>query len=123
MSMFEVSSSIVANVCLPAELPDATHDELFELFSRHFDNVSRTQFERDLFGKNVVLTLRDSVTGAMTGFSTMLVYETCIDGAPVSVVYSGDTLVDPSAWNSAALPREWIAAVNRLRADFSNGPY
>jgi hypothetical protein len=41
----------------------------------------------------------------------------------VSVVCSGDTIVDPNAWSSAALPREWIAAVKQLRSRFPRGPY
>src|SRR6185295_2991044 len=73
--------------------------------------------------KNVILTLRDGASGRMTGFSTMRVYETSVTGSPISVVCSGDTIVDPSAWNSPALPREWIAAVNRLRREYPNGPY
>src|SRR5690348_7763652 len=112
MTMTAVSSTIAAQVSPPSELSDATRDEMFALLGRHFDGVSRRQFELDLREKNVVLTLRDGATGALTGFSTMLVYETSVDGSPVSVVYSGDTVVDPSAWSSPALPREWIGAVN-----------
>jgi hypothetical protein len=53
----------------------------------------------------------------------MLVYETRFDGGPISVVVSGDTIVDPTAWASAALPREWIAAVKQLRHSYPRGPY
>src|SRR5687768_8205068 len=117
-------STITSRVCPPADLSADERDAMFDLLCRHFDGVAREQFERDLFEKNVVLTLRDATTDALTGFSTMLVYETqSFDGSPVSVVCSGDTIVDPSGWNSAALPREWIAAVKRLRASYPNGPY
>ena len=117
------SSSILSRVCAPAELSSLQRCELHELLCRHFDGVTRDRFESDLAEKNVVLTLRDSASGALCGFSTMLVYETSVDGSPISVVCSGDTIVDPSAWSSAALPREWIAAVNRLRIDCPRGPY
>jgi hypothetical protein len=117
------SSGIVSQVCAPAELSASARDDAFSLLGRHFAGVAREQFEEDLAAKNVILTLRDAATGALSGFSTMLVYETLVDGSPVSVVCSGDTVVDPSAWNSAALPREWIAAVKRLRVDYPNGPY
>ena len=117
-------SQIAARVGAPCELSAADRDAMFELFSRHFEGVDRKQFEQDLSEKNVVLSLRDRSTGALTGFSTMLVYETSTpEGAPISVVCSGDTIVDPSGWNSAALPREWIAAVKRLRVSYPNGPY
>src|SRR5262249_33985345 len=97
--------------------------EAFALLDRHFQGVTRDQFERDLAQKNAILMLRDSAGGQLSGFSTMLVYETTFERSPISVVCSGDTIVDPSAWRSSALPREWIAAVNRLRAGFPDGPY
>jgi len=45
----------------------------------------------------------------------LLVYETAQAGEPLSVVYSGDTIMAPEAWGTAALPRAWIHAVNALR--------
>lgn len=118
----DISSTIVSRTYAPPELAPSDRDEMFDLLSCHFEGVSRLQFERDLDEKNHALILRDA-GGRLTGFSTMLVYETAVDDAPVSVVCSGDTIVDPSAWNSPALPREWIAAVNRLREQYPNGPY
>lgn len=115
--------SIVACVCAPHEMAGGERDEAFALLAQHFDGVAREQFEADLAEKNVILTLRDAASGALTGFSTMLVYETRVDGAPVSIVCSGDTITDPAAWSSSALPREWIAAANRMRAAYPNGPY
>jgi len=122
--MTEVAcSSFLSQTAHPRDLAPFERDECFALLSQHFKGVTREQFRRDLAEKNVVLTLRDASTGRLTGFSTMLAYETAVEGSPISVVCSGDTVVDPSAWNSPALPREWIAAVNRLRVEFPNGPY
>jgi hypothetical protein len=96
---------------------------MHSLLDRHFAGVSCDQFDLDLDQKNWVLRLHDGA-GALVGFSTMLVYETRgAHGSPISVVCSGDTIVDPSGWGSAALPREWIAAVNRLRDRYPNGQY
>jgi hypothetical protein len=115
--------SIASQLSPPKELSEAERAEAFELLSRHFDGVSRVLFERDLAEKNAVLLLRDAASAALVGFSTMRIYETRFDGSPISVVCSGDTIVDPAAWNSPALPREWIAAVKRLRQEYPNGPY
>ena len=123
MSTTLAGSSIVSTVLHPRDLSPSEREGAFALLRRHFEGVTPDQFQADLAEKNVNLMLRDSDSGVLVGFSTMLVYETAIDGAPVSVVYSGDTIVDPSAWSSPALPREWIAAVNRLRIDYPNGPY
>jgi hypothetical protein len=109
-------------VVLPrASLDCVRRDAMFALLSRHFDGVAREQFERDLDEKShAILIERD---GALVGFSTLLVYETTFERAPVSVVYSGDTIVAPEAWGTTALPRAWIASVNRLRRDFPRGKF
>ncbi len=98
-----------------SELSVASIDSMFELFDSHFENVSRGQFELDLARKNWVLLLHD-VSGALAGFSTILFYESEKCGEPVSVVYSGDTIVDPAHWNSPAMSRSWIHAVLGLHA-------
>ena len=60
--------------------------------------------------------------GRLRGFSTLLIYETAPpDGEPVTVVYSGDTIVEPGAWGTAALPKSWIAAVRALRERHPRG--
>lgn len=122
--MTTTGSKITSCVCAPSELSRAERTAMLDLLSRHFEGVTREQFEHDLHEKNVVLLLRNRDSGGLTGFSTMLASELrSFDGSPVSVICSGDTIVDPSGWNSSALPREWIAAVKRIRASYPNGPY
>jgi hypothetical protein len=103
------------------ELTQAQIDEMFKLLAHHFDGVTRAQFTRDLAEKNwVVLIRRDA---RLVGFSTMLVYESAFDDEPVSIVYSGDTIVASEGWGSTALARGWITAVNDLRERYPNGKY
>lgn len=94
---------------------------MYELLTRHFEGVTRLQFECDLAEKNWVILLTCGMR--LVGFSTLLAYETSLDQAPVSVVYSGDTIVAPEAWGTMTLPRAWIGAVNQLRAHLPRGPY
>ncbi|MBI4661340.1 MAG: hypothetical protein HY735_21160, partial [Verrucomicrobia bacterium] len=42
---------------------------------------------------------------------------------PVSVIYSGDTIVEREAWGTPTLARAWIASVNRLRETYWRGDY
>lgn len=95
-------------------LGDGQRDEMFSLLSRHFDGVTREQFEADLAGKNWVVEIRRD--GRLLGFSTLLVFEVWHEGRALTAIYSGDTIVDPEAWGTPALARTWIAAVNHLRA-------
>ncbi|MBW4643120.1 MAG: hypothetical protein KME23_09020 [Goleter apudmare HA4340-LM2] len=88
---------------------------MYALLNTHFQGVTWEVFQTDLQRKNWVLLLRDEITDTLKGFSTLMLYQTTFLGEKISVVYSGDTIVDPSAWSSTTLPRTWIAAVNFLR--------
>lgn len=93
----------------------AEREGMYRLLASFCEGVTCERFEADLAEKPWVLLLEDEQ--GLKGFSTLLLYET--DGC--TVVYSGDTIVDPAAWGSAALPRCWIAAVRRLREEFPKG--
>jgi hypothetical protein len=94
-------------------------EAMYGLLKNHFEGVTWNGFQRDLERKNWALLLQDEASDVLKGFSTMLLCQTVFSGEQVSVVYSGDTIVDPSAWCSAMLPRTWIAAVNFLRQHHS----
>src|SRR5262245_29256120 len=89
-----------------ADLAAARREDMFQLLARHFDGVTRTQFNRDLAEKNWVILLTREAD--LVGFSTLLAYETSFQQSPVSVIYSGDTIVAPEAWGTSTLPRAWI---------------
>jgi len=85
------------------------------LLDRHFEGVDPGQFERDLRDKHWALVLRDE-RRELVGFSTFAVVRVDAGGDPLAVVYSGDTIVDPSCWGSTTLARSWITAVRQLGA-------
>ena len=93
---------------------------MYSLLARHFDGVTPDTFQRDLAEKTCVVLVEDAA-GRLRGFSTFLIYATTVGGRPVTVVYSGDTIVEPSAWGSPALPRAWIRAVRALRCEYPHG--
>ena len=106
---------------LPREaLAPVQRDEMFALLSRHFEGVTREQFDRDLAEKNWVVEIRRD--DRLLGFSTLLVTEANTDEGAVTAIYSGDTIVAPEAWGSPLLARTWIAAVNSLHAAFPARP-
>ena len=97
-------------------LDTRTRDAMFSLLAAHFVGVDRTTFDRDLADKSCAILLEDD-SGDLRGFSTMVVYESRAGGTPVSVVYSGDTIVDRAWWGSPALARTWVRAVRQLAPD------
>lgn len=114
--MIEIVTREVPGLRSRASLSAAERDEMFDLLARHFDGVSRPQFDRDLDGKNWVIAVRRE--SQLVGFTTLLVRTTHFDDEPITVIYSGDTIVAPEAWGTPSLARAWIAGVNRIRTDF-----
>lgn len=87
------------------------------LLSCHFEGATPAVFDTDLSLKNWVLLLKDE-RQMLKGFSTMLMYDVAFEGDIITVVYSGDTIMDPSVWSSSALSHAWVAAVNDLSGHY-----
>ncbi len=95
--------------------------EMFHLLQHHFSGVRVDVFLADLVEKNWVLLLRDG-THTLKGFSTIQFYTTLFQDTSISVVYSGDTIMAPSAWSSMALAKSWIEAITTLKALSGTAP-
>jgi hypothetical protein len=106
----ELTGRLVARHALRADQSNA----MLQLMTTHFNGIEGPTFFRDLQEKNWVILLEDEA-GTLRGFSTLLLYNTMTAGRPLSVVYSGDTIVEPSAWGTSALARTWIRSVMALR--------
>lgn len=119
--MNTVPEPLTAQTIPRSDVSPALRAELQTLLQRHFEGVEPVQFTADLNEKSHVILLRRGST--LVGFSTLLIYETTAGGRPATVVYSGDTIVDPEAWQSPLLSRAWISTVNRLRSSYPNGRY
>ncbi len=116
------TAAVIGELVECAAVPESMCRSMFRLLDEHFEGATFEQFRRDLLEKNWVILLRRP-DGDLVGFSTLLVNQTSAGDEPVSVVYSGDTIVRREAWNSSALPRTWIESVNRLRPLQSRGKY
>ena len=78
-------------------LSPAQRSEMFELLHRHFEGVEPDQFGADLSEKNWVILLEDEA-GRIKGFSTLWLHPTTFEDEDLTLVCSGDTIVDPAAW-------------------------
>jgi hypothetical protein len=86
-------------------LDAATRDALWALFERHYASAERGRFDADLDEKDEVFLLTDSGDGSVRGFSTVRLYREEIEGRPVVVVFSGDTVLERAYWGQPALQR------------------
>jgi hypothetical protein len=96
------------------DLGARTREAMYSLFCSQFSNVSSEDFERDLEDKNWVLLLTGA-DGRLTGFSSMDVFDQAFGDRELTLVYSGDTVVDSSTWSDSALSYYWMGAVDWLR--------
>jgi len=96
----------------PAGLSDRTRVQMFDLFARHYRDVSRQGFEADLAEKDLVILLHEGKVPV--GFTT-LAFSTMTFGArEIAIVFSGDTIVDPAYWGEQILAPAWLEQVGRF---------
>jgi hypothetical protein len=113
--------SLTALVLEAAGLSDGERREMFALFERYYDAASWERFRDDLAGKSHVVVLRDDA-GGLQGFSTLVAYERVFAGAPVRVLFSGDTVVDERHWGQQALAFAWLRHAGEIHARDSRVP-
>ncbi|MDJ0845024.1 hypothetical protein [Crocosphaera sp.] len=112
---------MIERLLLPVDRLSQEKEEMFSLLESHFIGVTRRQFEEDLSSKNWVILLREEQV--LKGFSTLEFYETKFKEESVRIVYSGDTITDPSIWSSPALAQAWIQAIQTLHQESSKKLY
>jgi hypothetical protein len=96
-----------------ASLEDHERTAMCALLATHFEGVDRPGFDEDLCAKTHALLLHDE-SGRLTGFSTLRYERGEFAGERIGAVWSGDTIVDPSARASPLLSRAWIRGVLSL---------
>ena len=104
------------------EVRAGLEEKMITLLASHFGGVDRATFRDDLARKSAVILLEDE-TRALRGFSTLQIYTSMAPGRPVTIIYSGDTIVDRSCWGSHALAKTWIHCVREAAADAATDVY
>lgn len=87
------------------DLTESQVQEMLSLMQAYYLNVTPEQFVKDLKEKDFVILLFDE--GYIRGFSTWMLCDHDCEGRRVSVIFSGDTIVERSHWRSLALPLAW----------------
>ena len=95
------------------DLDPNTREAMFKLLRQSFTGISTETFYADLNEKNWIILIRNNAD-ALIGFSTLLQYRTRYKDQNLCVIYSGDTIMDSSGWNSFVLPATWIKTVRSI---------
>ena len=102
------------NIVRRSAVDKDTRAAMYTLFCQQFSGVSFDVFSDDLDEKNWVLLLH-SDAGVLCGFSSLHIYDMSVADQEISVVYSGDTVVDSATWKDSALSYYWMGAIDYLR--------
>jgi hypothetical protein len=92
-------------------LTSRERDEMYALLCVYFAGTERPRFDADLDEKDTVLLLRDSSSGHVQGFSTLMRMNADVDGESIVAFFSGDTIIDRSYWGETILSRIWAQVV------------
>jgi hypothetical protein len=111
-----------AKLIAKTDISEADLKAVFGLFTTHFVDIPRESFDADWADKNYVILMKNE-EGTLKGFSTIKIYETSFQEEILTVIYSGDTIMDPSAWRSSVLSRAWCASMAKLRESYSKGRF
>ena len=106
--------SLIASTVATSSLDQRTISDAFVLFERAYEGADRARFAIDLAEKQLVILLRDRDSGALKGFSTVLLHE--LDGKrPAIVAFSGDTVIDREYWGQKQLQIAFSMLLVRLK--------
>jgi hypothetical protein len=89
--------------------------EMYDLFSRYYDNVSLDVFTRDMSEKTGIILLWDKQSGRIAGFSTLTCTELEVNGKRALGVFSGDTILEREYWGAKALQRVFYLCMLKER--------
>jgi hypothetical protein len=107
-------TTLAARVVRVPALDPALVDPMYRLYAAHYDACDPVRFRSDLAGKDHVILLEDD--GRLCGFSTAVDHPFEWKGTRLRVLFSGDTIIDRSAWGQQALSRAFARLAGALHA-------
>jgi len=92
------------------DISDEMIENMYSLMSMYYDNVQKARFYMDIKSKDKVLILFDE-ENTIRGFTGIKTYDFNVEGVPVRLMFSGDTIIHKSYWGELQLPKLWINMV------------
>jgi hypothetical protein len=98
-----MSVALRSRVVPRASLDAAQREAMLALMRLCYEGVSAERFASDLDRKDHVVLVTAPPHDEIVGFTTIQLAEDTIDGRPVDLVYSGDTVLHPDWWGAKTL--------------------
>ena len=99
-----------------SDLCEATRRRMLEIYLGMYEGSSPTLFLHDLCNKDEALLL--TAGGKIVGFTTLKFSSRDWKGRRISVVYSGDTVVERKYWGQQELAFSWIARMGQFKKQY-----
>lgn len=116
MNQEKISGRLSGTVQLVSTLSPAEEERMFSLLATYFAHTTRQRFATDLAEKEWVILMREEQTGIIQGFSTLMQMTEEFAGGPVTIFFSGDTIIHRDFWGETVLPKLWSRHVFSLAA-------
>ncbi len=81
---------------------------MYDLMEQYYDNVSFSDFTRDLSKKSASIVLRDRARSQIEGFSTLQHVVVASEGRIRRGIFSGDTVVSKKYWGNRQLGKMFL---------------
>ena len=107
-------TALAARIVRADALDDPLVDAMYRLYAAHYDACEPVRFRADLAAKGHVILVEEG--GRLCGFSTAVDHPFDWNGSRVQVLFSGDTIIDRSAWGQQALSRAFARLAGALQA-------
>jgi len=98
---------LAARIATVESLDAYEQEQMFALMDHYYAGMTWDGFQADLIEKRWVILLRDGDVQTICGFSTQMIIDFAIDGAPMHALFSGDTIVDRRCWGQNLLAQAW----------------
>jgi hypothetical protein len=102
-----MSNRLQSKLVSATAITPAQREQMFCLFERYYENVTKAAFLADLAEKHWVIILLDPQTKKICGFSTQMMLVLDVGGVSLRGLFSGDTVVARDYWGDIALSRAW----------------
>jgi hypothetical protein len=86
---------------------------MYRLMADHYEDVVRSDFERDLTEKQWVIVTSSPRQGIL-GFTTLMLLRAQCENEPVLALYCGDTVLDADIWGAGGWARAWGRLAARI---------
>ena len=94
-------------------------DRMFALMTANYDGVSLVKFKEDLAWKQQVILLKDD-DDVIQGFSTLAINPRGTGSPDYTILYTGDTIIEPAYWGSQELVKAFCVTAGQILAANSN---